>query len=192
MPTTKTATATKKSTAVKVKAVKTVEQPQIPDWEVMLSVINPDQSRPRPRRTSLHTLAYVLGRKDPLALAKEMEASGKVLGYVCPDVKTPIFYLEKMVGLPTMIDTRDAKVWGTWRYPTAGAASLQEFMEKNPFPQVKGFKRFGNGNMGVGSPNAMPVPYEPADYPYARLIIKALTEAGYTPGLTEDDLIETK
>ena len=62
------------------------------DWEVMLSLVCPHKKRPR--RTSLHTLTLMLGRKDPLALAKEMEASGKVVGYVCPDVSTPIFYLK--------------------------------------------------------------------------------------------------
>lgn len=161
------------------------EETKLPDWEIMLSVVNPDPVKPRPRRTSLHTLAYVLGRKDPLALAAEMASSDKVVGYVCPDVRTPIFYLKSMAHYPTMIDTRDASVWGTWRYPSAGATSLADFVAKNPFPAIKGFKRFK-------TPNAMSLPYEAPDFPYARLIIKALTDAGYTPGLTEADLVEPK
>src|SRR5690554_640196 len=41
------------------------------DWEVMLNVMCPKINRPR--RTSLHTLGYVLGRTDLLELAKEMQ-----------------------------------------------------------------------------------------------------------------------
>jgi len=152
------------------------------DWEVMMSVINPKSTRPR--RTSLHTLAYVLGRKDPLALAEEMRKSGKVVGYVCPDVKTPIFYLEKLCKLPGMIDTREAGIWD----------KLPAFFEKNPYPTVKGFRRFKGGTWSGGeygkgkftpAQTAMDVPYEEEDYEYARLIIKTLKEAGFTPGIDD-------
>jgi hypothetical protein len=152
------------------------------DWEVMLSLVCPHKKRPR--RTSLHTLTLMLGRKDPLALAKEMEASGKVVGYVCPDVSTPIFYLKSMTQHPGMIDTRDAGIWG----------KLSAFFEKNPYPKVKGFKRFQNGTWSGGeygkgqftpARTAMDVPYEKEDYDLARLIIKTLKEAGFTPGIED-------
>ena len=186
----RTVTATKKKTVKKARAKK------IPAWEVMLSVVNPKNKRPR--RTSLHTIATVIGAKDPLKLAKEMKASKKVCGYVCPDVQTPIFYLESMVDHPGMIDDRDPHVWGKWLYPDAGATSLSDFFKKNPYPKVKGFKRFADGGHWTGGAygrgkyvpesSAMEVPYEKEDYDYARAVIKALKKAGYKPGITEKDL----
>jgi hypothetical protein len=164
---------------------------KMPAWEVVLRVINPEgKNAGRPRRTSMHTLAYVTGCKtqdEALALAKEMKDSKKVVGYHCPDVQTPIFYLDALRKLPGMIDTRDPKVWDT----------LSDFFKLNPFPQVKGFKRFAQGTWSGGeygkgtyTPGeyAMGVAYEPADYPYAKLIIDQLKANGYTPGLTEEDL----
>lgn len=193
----------KKTKTVVKKTVKKVIKPKVkkkPAWEIVMETINPVKYNGynRPRRTSLHTLAYIAGYDDPLKLAKEMEKSGKVLGYVCPDVKTPIFYLKRLANLPGMIDTRDSRVWGKWRYPMAGAASLSDFVEKNPFPQVKGFKRFANGGMWSGgaygkgkyipASSAMSVPYEKADYPYAKTVVKALKKAGYKTSLTKADL----
>ncbi len=156
------------------------------DWEVMLNVMCPKINRPR--RTSLHTLAYVLGRKDPLALGLELQASNKVVGYVCPDVKTPIFYLKSLRKHPGMIDTPDDNIW----------AKLPAFFEKNPFPTVKGFKRFAagtwSGGFGKGTftpaQTAMDVPYEEGDYDYARLLIKTLKEAGITPAFDDPAKIE--
>jgi len=192
--------ATKKAVIKKIKTAKIVKKTikpkskkKIPAWEVMLGVINPKNKRPR--RTSLHTIATVIGAKDPLKLAKEMKASKKVVGYVCPDVKTPIFYLKSMIDHPGMIDTRDSRVWGKWRYPDAGAISLADFVKKNPYPKVKGFKRFvdggkwSGGEWGVGkyiaASSAMEVPYEKADYDYAKEVIKALKKAGHKPGITK-------
>lgn len=171
-----------------------------PDWEIVLETINPVKYNGynRPRRTSLHTLAFICGRKDPIALAEEMAASKKVLGYICPDVCTPIFYLERLAKLPGMIDTRDARVWGEWGRTIAGATSIKDFVEKNPYPKVKGFKRFAQGHWtgggyGMGSyvagNSGMSVPYEPDDYPYARAVIKALKDAGYTPAIEDPENI---
>lgn len=179
-----------------VKAVKKISvKRKKPAWEVMLGVINPENNRPR--RTSLHTIATMIGAKDPLKLAKEMKASNKVVGYVCPDVNTPIFYLKSMVKRGGMIDSREPCVWGEWDYVAAGAASLQDFFKKNPYPKVKGFKRFAygfwtGGGYGRGryipGVSAMEVPYEEADYPYAKKVIKALKKAGHKPGIAEEDL----
>lgn len=170
-----------------------VKAKKIPAWEVMLGVVNPKNKRPR--RTSLHTIAAVTGAKDPLKLAKEMKASGKVVGYVCPDVQTPIFYLTSMVDHPGMIDDRDPNVWGKWLYRDAGAGSLKEFVKNNPYPKVKGFKRFvyggtwSGGSYGKGKyiskSSAMEVPYEKTDYTYAKEVIKALKKAGHKPGITK-------
>jgi len=158
---------------------------KIPAWEVVLGVINPKNKRPR--RTSLHTLAYVIGATDLLALAKEMKESGKVVGYVCPDVRTPIFYLKRMCGdpsVPGMIDSRNDSIWDKWSYPSVGCASLGEFVAKFPYPEIKGFKRFA-----YSGKYEMAKPYEPEDFEYAREIIKALKEAGYESGLKEEDLV---
>lgn len=154
-----------------------------PDWEVALSVVCPKKKRPR--RTSLHTLATILGRTDIVALAKEMEASGKVVGYRCPDVKCLIFYLKSMIDRPGMIDTRDSNVWKT----------VEPFLVEQPWPAVKGFKRFANGGTWSGGgygqgkftadSSGMPVPYEEEDWDLARDIIKALKAAGFTPGIEE-------
>jgi hypothetical protein len=151
-----------------------------PDWEVALSVVCPKIKRPR--RTSLHTLATILGRKAILALAKELQASDKVVGYRCPDVQCLIFYLKDMTKCPGMIDTRDAKVW----------EKVEPFCKENPLTKVKGFKRFAQGtwsggSYGVGTyekgSSAMSVPYEPDDFEYALKVCEALEDAGYTPGI---------
>lgn len=104
-----------------------------PLWKVVLSVINPKDTRPR--RMSLHTLAHCLGletEQEVLALAADMKESGEVVGYVCPDVNTPVFYLKELAKLPGMIDTRDAKVW----------TQIEKWLKDYPYPAVKGFKRF--------------------------------------------------
>lgn len=182
--------------ATKTKKTVTKKKPKLKAWEVMLSVVNPKNKRPR--RTSLHTIATVIGAKNLLKLAKEMQASKKVCGYVCPDVQTPIFYLDSMVDHPGMIDDRDPHVWGKWLYPDAGATSLSDFVKKNPYPKVKGFKRFADGGYWTGGSygrgkyvpesSAMEVPYEKEDYEYARVVIKTLKKAGYKPGITAADL----
>lgn len=174
------------------------ENEKMPAWEVVLNVLIPDgPKKGRPRRMSLHTLGYCIKATDLKALAKEMEASGKVVGYVCPDVQTPIFYLKSLAHMPTMIDTRDERVWGKWGYPTAGAKSLGGFIKKNPYPEIKGFKRFAQGEWsggkyGVGTyipaKSGMNKPFEKEDFNYAKLIIKALAEAGYECGITPEDL----
>ncbi len=171
--------AIKKSKAA-IKTIKKAPKTKIPAWEIMLNVMSPTIKRPR--RTSLHTLATVIGHKDPLKLAKEMKKSDKVVGYVCPDVKTPIFYLKSLANHPGMIDTRDSKVWG----------KLEAFIKKHPYPAVKGFKRFASptwsgGSYGKGKfiagKSAMDVPYETGDYAYANEVIKSLKKAGYKPGI---------
>jgi len=166
---------------------------KVPAWEVALGVISPKIKRPR--RTSLHTLATIIGHKDPLKLAKEMEKSGKVAGYICPDVSTPIFYLDSLSQHPGMIDTRNPKVWGTWTKwdkQDTGAGSLKEFFKVYPYPKVKGFKRFARsvkvGKDKYGYPiyrakSAMNVPYEKSDYEYANEVIKELKRAGHKPGI---------
>lgn len=149
----------------------------MPDWEVVMRVINPKNKRPR--RCSLHTLAHVTGR-DPLELAKEMQESKKVLGYRCPDVQTLIFYLVDLCKLPGMIDTRDAKVW------TKVPALLEEY----PYPKVKGFRRFAKstwtgGTWGKGTQvkesSGMESPFEYEDRDYALRIREALESTGFTP-----------
>jgi hypothetical protein len=157
-----------------------IKPPKKPAWEVVMSTMCPKIKRPR--RTSLHTLATVLGHPDPLTLAKEMEKSGKVLGYVCPDVQTPIFYLDALKKHPGMINTPNNKVWGDWGWATAGASSLAEFFKVNPYPKIKGFRRFA-GSAGY----AMEVPYEAEDYDLARLIIAALAKEGYECGMPNPD-----
>lgn len=194
----KKTTAPKKKTTTTKPAKKTIKKTtkkaaKTPAWEIALSVISPTINRPR--RTSLHTLAAVIGHKNPLKLAKEMQKSGKVAGYICPDVGTPIFYLDKFSTHPGMIDDRDPKVWGKWTKwdkQDYGAGSLTEFFKIHPYPKVKGFKRFANEKkIGVdkwGYPiykaeSAMTIPYEPSDYTYANEVIKALKTAGYKPGI---------
>lgn len=138
------------------------------DWEVMMSVINPvvgDFGSGRPRRTSVHTIAAVVGR-DALTILEEMKASGKVVGYVCPDVRTPIFYLSELSGLPNMIDTRNEQCWD------AARQKIKDF----PPEKVKGFKRFAGGS---DANYAMDVPYEAADKPYHDAILAALKAAGF-------------
>lgn len=175
----------------KMNKVEVVEKPQkkdrLSDWETMMSVVCPVIKRPR--RTSPHTIAAVTGRTDIHALVKEMEKSGKCFIYRCPDVKCYITYLDKMRGAPGMIHTPNPNGW----------KEFPAFEKDNPYPIVKGFKRFASGTWSGGahgkgkfqpSSSAMNVPYEKADFPYAREVIKALKKAGYTPGITEDDLYE--
>jgi hypothetical protein len=136
----------------------------------------------RPRRTSIHTIAAVCGYKNITKLAAEMKKSGKVLGYKCPDVSAYIFYLKSLKNHPGMINTPSARVWD----------NLPAFFAKHPFPAVKGFKRFASGSWSGGSygvgkyvagSSDMAVPYEPADYAYANVVIAALKKAGFTPGI---------
>lgn len=157
-----------------------------PAWQVYMETICPKIKRPR--RSSLHTICYVCGYDDPISVAEEMRKSGKVYGYRCPDVSCLIFYHESQLGRPTMIDTRDPSVW----------KKVEPFLKERPYPQYKGFKRFAQatwtgGAYGKGKQipanSGMSVPYEPDDYPYARAVIKALREAGYTPGISEEDLV---
>lgn len=148
------------------------------DWEVMLNVINPASTRPR--RLSVHTIATTLAKagfegRDPLTILKEMEESKKVVGYVCPDVQTPIFYLVDLCKLPGMIDTRNPGCWKSGR----------EWITKYPWPETKGFKRFAggvyeevNGNKYakyIPNPSNMKdAAFEPADLPYEKLVLEHL------------------
>lgn len=143
------------------------------DWQVLLTVINPGTSKDdygagRPRRLSLHTIAAVCGR-DAAVILEEMRTSGEVVGYVCPDVRTPIFYLKANSKLPNMIDTRNDGVW----------EAAKEKLISHPPEKVKGFKRFGTGDVGLGS--GMSYPFEESDKPYAAEIKKVMTAAGFTP-----------
>lgn len=169
-----------------------------PAWEVVLETIDPKgKSGVRPRRMSLHTLSTILGlktREEVEELAKELQKSGKVLGYRCPDVKTLIFYLERYakngtvieqdgqkLTLSGMIDTRNARVWDM----------VKENLDTYPYPQVRGFKRF------AGEKNAMPYPFEPDDFNLASLIIKRMKDHGYeahieVPDLCHNDCCEGK
>ncbi len=138
------------------------------DWEVVLSVINPTTDKTsygygRPRRLSLHTIAEMVGR-DAATVLVEMKESGKVVGYVCPDVRTPIFYLKDSAKLPNMIDTRNEAVW------TAAAQKIVDF----PPATVKGFRRFAGTKK-----YEMDVPFEEEDKPYEAAIKAALSAAGF-------------
>lgn len=140
------------------------------DWFIVLGVLDP--LKKRPRRTSLHTLATVTGRDDCKALAKEMEESGLVVGYRCPDVRTLIFYRKDMISCPGMIDTRDAKVF------TMIDAILTEY----PFPANRGFRRFAaRANLAYGMPDPF---FDGEDYPYACAIREALLAWGYDAPFT--------
>lgn len=156
---------------------------KLPDWEIVLKVMNPVNKRPR--RMSMHTLAACCGREDIQALIKEVRESKKVVGYKCPDVGGAcIFYLIELRKHPGMIDS--ARGDGVWD-------DLDKFLKVKPYPQVKGFKRFakntwsggeyGKGTM-IAAEYGMPNPFDPEDYAYAQLIINALKENGYTPGIT--------
>lgn len=156
---------------------------KLPDWEVMMSVLNIDG---RPRRTSLHTLASMLGRTDLLKLAEEMQASGKVVGFYCGTVQCPVFFLRSMRDRPGMSQVIDNNIWGDWPYPQGGVSSLKTFIEANP-SNIKGFKRYAwRGN----SRWLLKAPYESDDLTYAKKIRSALVEAGYNPGVKEEELVE--
>lgn len=143
-----------------------------PDWECVLETYDPNcfsygaskETGGRPRRCSLHTIAAVVGR-DPTIVAKEMEDSGLVVGYRCPDVQTLIFYLKRLANKPGMIDTRNAGVWKL----------VPEYLEKYPFPKIKGFRRFGGGSPG------MEHVFLPEDMDYAMAIRTNLVKNGHTP-----------
>jgi hypothetical protein len=134
-------------------------------WEVVMKVPNHNPKRygpvaDRPNRFSIHTLAAVTG-EDPHLIVDQMEKSGNVVGYLCPDVGyVPIFYLVELRGL--MTDTPDGK-----NPFTEARKSLKQY----PYPQVKGFKR-----ESMDEKYGMNVPFEPSDYPYAKAIKKALAE----------------
>ena len=159
------------------------------DWELVMETNDrrcfsygaSAESNGRPRRCSLHMLAAVTGR-EPEVIAKEMQESGLVAGYVCPDVKTPIFYLDRCSKLPGMIDTRTDTVW----------ADIPKFLKQYPFSKYKGFKRFSSGNWAdwkkpfecewVGEIPAAEKPFFAGDETYIKDIRYNLEKAGYTPG----------
>lgn len=143
------------------------------DWEVLFKIIDPATFKTwgyhRPRRMSIHTAAAITGR-DATTLLKEMEESGKVAGYRCPDVSCVIFYLDELAAI--MVDTRTA---GCWKQALAQ-------IESDPPGLVKGFARFkGVGVKGAKTGSAMPHPFMgKEDLPYIENIKKGLKEHGYT------------
>lgn len=162
-----------------------------PDWMRVMRVLNPDgPNKGRPRRLSLHTLTAVCGR-DGGTILKEMEHSGKVVGYECPDVRTPIYYLIEEAKRPGMIDTRNEDCWERGR----------AWLAKYPTSEVKGFKKFpfyvykggqyvyddkhvhkgaktdSNANARYGCPDAcytMDVPFDELDAAYEKLVRAAV------------------
>lgn len=159
-----------------------------PDWYRMMSVTMPSgPSKGRPRRLSIHTITAVCGR-DGEKILREMEDSKEVVGYVCPDVHTPIFYLLGNINLPGMIDSRSKDCFDKAR----------EWLKRFPTSKVKGFKRFPmykkdkNGNLAKdtdhvhrvpktdsswGCPDecyTMEVPFERADEEYEKLVREAV------------------
>jgi hypothetical protein len=153
------------------------------DWEIVLSVINPVKEgygSGRPRRLSLHSIVAMV-KRDAATVLKEMKDSGLVVGYVCPDVKTPIFYLLGNAKLPNMIDTRNAAVW----------EAAAEKIKTHPPEKVKGFKRFAayhkkaDGSLDyakgmIKDPDySMDVPFEAEDADYEKAIVEALGAAGF-------------
>lgn len=137
-----------------------------PAWEVIMSTYHPGINRPR--RTSIHTIATIMGlqsKKELLALAKEMQESGKVLGYRCPDVHCLIFYLKELRSIPGMIDTANANVWNT----------VESFLEEAPFPKVKGFQGFPKDGVYQKTDS----PWGVEDIEFAKAIKKNLEKNGY-------------
>lgn len=105
-----------------------------PDWMRMMKVVQTEgPNAGRPRRLGIHAITAICGR-DPLTILSEMEKSGKVNGYVCPDVRTPIYYLQEMSQCPGM-------VLGGSRQNECFKAG-KEWIERYPVAKVKGFKRF--------------------------------------------------
>lgn len=163
-----------------------VKESRKPDWKVVLETYDPkcfsygasEASGGRPRRDSLHMIASCVNR-DPLVIAKEMEASGEVCGYICPDVQTPIFYLDSLSKKPGMIDTRDAGVW----------KKIPDFVKNHPFPAVRGFRRHAQGYWTGGSygkgkyvrESKMPFPFIKEDLAYAQAVVANLRNEGYEP-----------
>lgn len=142
----------------------------IPAWEKLMRCFNPAAyasgggmpgKQGRPRRWTLHGLAGVLN-VDPLKLLAELKASGKVVGYCCPDVAgSPIFYLKELRSI--MIDTANDRVWD----------QAVEFLKKYPFPATKGFRRFARAGQPVNMPSAFD-PSDPEDAKYEVLVKEAL------------------
>jgi hypothetical protein len=163
------------------------------DWEKVMEVVQTEgPNKGRPRRLSIHTITALCGR-DGFEILKEMEESGKVVGYECPDVRTPIYYLLEKSKLPGMIDSRNANCWEKGR----------AWLKRYPTKDVKGFKRFpfmrfnAKGKYGAGFENdpehkhkphegptptygcpdacyPMDVPFAPEDAAYEKLVRKAL------------------
>lgn len=141
------------------------------DWEVLFRVIDPNTFPVwgvyRPRRMSIHTASAILGR-DAITLLKEMEASGEVAGYRCPDVSCVIFYLDELKKI--MVDTRTD---GCWEQARAQ-------VKTDPPALVKGFGRFKVYNLkGAGTRSAMPHPFMgKEDLPYIENIKAVFKEHG--------------
>lgn len=129
------------------------------DWQVVLSCLFDGV---RPRRFSIHTIATMCER-DPLVILDEMEKSGKVFGFYCYTVKTPVFVLNTM---------KQVMGYGSWDVsePTA-FIKAKEQLEAFPFPKYKGFYRYGGAD-----PVVMECPFEPDDKDYEEKVRKELAE----------------
>lgn len=149
---------------------------EMPDWEILMRTVDPKaflcgaKPQPRSRRWSIHALAATCKREDPIALLEEMEKSGKVLGYFCPDVQCVIFYLKEL--RERMIDTCNDRCWKDARKDLAD----------HPYPKVQGFRRFAYGK-GYEMSTAFDL-LDPNDAVYEKRCTWAL--ANRTPILTKD------
>lgn len=153
-----------------------------PSWECVMETYDPNAltygaskaTGGRPRRCSLHTLASVTGR-DIRVIAKEMAESKKVHGYRCPDVKTLIFYLDRLKSVPGMIHSANSDPNSPG--PKANVWKLvDQNLTENPYPKIKGFKRFsGSGSSG------MEHTFLPEDMDYAMAIKANLEKHGFKP-----------
>jgi hypothetical protein len=105
-----------------------------------------------------------------------MKKSGKVIGCHCPVVDAPVFYLREYEHY-----TYEDSVW----------RKVSAFNKTNPYPKVRGFKAASGGWTGptygtgrfIEPVHSMDVPFVESDYEYANLIIDALYQAGYKPGI---------
>ena len=134
-----------------------MEKPKF-DWQVVLSCLFDGV---KPRRFSIHTIAAMCER-DPFVILDEMEKSGDVWGFHCYTVKTPVFVLNTM---------KQVMGYGSWDASDPNNfIRARRYLEEFPFPQYKGFKRYGEGS------HEMECAFEPDDKDYEEKIRKELAE----------------
>lgn len=142
-----------------------------PDWEVVLRIIDPaaylcgSERLPRPRRLTAQGIAACCGR-DVHVVLTEMEKSGRVSGYYCPDPMAPIFYLNDLRGRMIATGSR----MNDWGY-------FHTFADQHP--KAKGFSR----RIRAGESNEMPTPFDPqdkGDQVYEALVKEGMKVMGFT------------